>query len=396
MSEPLRATSSTQREIEGVLWALQTYANKIKQKHVLMRVDNQGVFFILRKGGCRSPDLTTACKSIIRTCMELGTRLIIEWIPHELNSHTDELSKMVDHDDYALKTPWFRILERRWGPHSIDLFVNSRNTQLSRFCTKIPHPEAIAVHTFSIAWTSENNFAFPPPQLVPVVCGAPFVISHSYIFPVRPARPTALLPYAPRAPCCPARPAALAAATTALAAATTALAVAATALAAAATALAAAATAPAAAATALAAAATALAAAATALAVAATALAVAATALPAAATALDAAATALAVAATALPAALRATRALLSCALRAPCSPACHACPTILCAPCALLPSARASAAPCTAPTPPPPPPSPPSPCCTPAAAFATSPHLLSSHGPSSSSLALSFFRCAG
>ncbi|CAI7789609.1 unnamed protein product [Closterium sp. NIES-54] len=169
MSEPLRATSSTRREIEGVLWALQTYANKIKQKHVLVLVDNQGVFFILRKGGSRSPDLTTACKSIIRTCMELGTRLIIEWIPRELNSHADELSKMVDHDDYALKTPWFRILERRWGPHSIDLFANSRNTQLPRFCTKIPHPKAIAVDAFSIAWTSENNFAFPPPQLVPTV-----------------------------------------------------------------------------------------------------------------------------------------------------------------------------------------------------------------------------------
>ncbi|CAI7779110.1 unnamed protein product [Closterium sp. NIES-54] len=91
MSEPLRATYSTRREIEGVLWALQTYANKIKQKHVLVRVDNQGVFFILRKGGCRSPDLTTACKSIIHTCMKLGTRLIIKCIPRELNSHADEL-----------------------------------------------------------------------------------------------------------------------------------------------------------------------------------------------------------------------------------------------------------------------------------------------------------------
>ncbi|CAI7849031.1 unnamed protein product, partial [Closterium sp. NIES-53] len=76
MPEPLRMTSSTRREIEGVLWALRTYANKVQQRHVLVRVDNQGVFFILRKGGSRTPDLTTACKDIIRTCMELGTRLI--------------------------------------------------------------------------------------------------------------------------------------------------------------------------------------------------------------------------------------------------------------------------------------------------------------------------------
>ncbi|CAI7895818.1 unnamed protein product [Closterium sp. NIES-54] len=40
MSKPLRAMSSTRREFEDILWALQTYANKIKQKHVLVRVDN--------------------------------------------------------------------------------------------------------------------------------------------------------------------------------------------------------------------------------------------------------------------------------------------------------------------------------------------------------------------
>ncbi|CAI7882260.1 unnamed protein product [Closterium sp. NIES-53] len=169
MPEPLRATSSTRREIKGVLWALQTYSSKITHKHVLVRVDNQGVFFILRKGGSRSPDLTTACQGIIRTCMEHGTRLIIKWIPRELNSHADELSKAVDHDDYSLKTLWFRISERRWGPHSIDLFANSRKSQLPCFCTKIPHPQATAVDAFSLAWTSENSFAFPPPHLVPAI-----------------------------------------------------------------------------------------------------------------------------------------------------------------------------------------------------------------------------------
>ncbi|CAI7873754.1 unnamed protein product [Closterium sp. NIES-53] len=120
-----------------------------------------GVFFILRKGGSRSPDLTTACQGIIRTCMEHGTHLIIEWIPRELNSHADEISKAVDHDDYSLKTPWFRILERCWGPHSIDLFANSRNSQLPRFCTKIPHPQATARTHASLTliiphWPSAN------------------------------------------------------------------------------------------------------------------------------------------------------------------------------------------------------------------------------------------------
>ncbi|CAI7877429.1 unnamed protein product [Closterium sp. NIES-54] len=136
---------------------------------ILARTDNQGVFFILQKGGSRHTNLTATCKSIIQTCMTFRIRLVAEWIPRELNTRADELSKALDRDDYSLKTPWFRLLKRRLGPHSIDLFAKGSNTKLPRFCSKTPHPDAAAVDAFSIPWTSEQGYAFPPPHLIPAV-----------------------------------------------------------------------------------------------------------------------------------------------------------------------------------------------------------------------------------
>ncbi|CAI7840860.1 unnamed protein product [Closterium sp. NIES-54] len=169
MPKHMLEASSTQRETDGVLWALQTFSERIRDQHVLARTDNQGVFFILRKGGSRHTNLTATCKSIIQTCMTFQIRLVVEWIPRELNTRADEISKALDRDDYSLKTPWFRLIERRLGPHSIDLFANGSNTKLPRFYSKTPHPDAAAVDAFSIPWTSEQGYAFPPPHLISAV-----------------------------------------------------------------------------------------------------------------------------------------------------------------------------------------------------------------------------------
>ncbi|CAI5473187.1 unnamed protein product [Closterium sp. Yama58-4] len=167
MPYELLTTSSTRRELEGVLWALRTFSNQIKGRHVLMRADNQGVFFILRKGGSGKPELTLLCKFIIAHCMANEIRLAIEWIPRALNMEADALSKLEDNDDYSLKLPWFSLLERRWGPHTVDLFANANNAQLSRFFSKVPHPHSTAVNAFSQDWGAEHGFAFPPPHLIP-------------------------------------------------------------------------------------------------------------------------------------------------------------------------------------------------------------------------------------
>ncbi|CAI7915543.1 unnamed protein product, partial [Closterium sp. NIES-53] len=167
MPDNLWPTSSTRRELEGVLWVLRTFMDRLRHGHTLVRVDNQGVMFILRKGGSRNNELTLTCKEIITLCTDNAVRLAIEWIPRDQNTCADELSKLQDHDDYTLKQPWFHLLDRRWGPHSVDLFANAQNALLPRFFSKVPHPRAEAINALSKDWHGERGFAFPPPHLVP-------------------------------------------------------------------------------------------------------------------------------------------------------------------------------------------------------------------------------------
>ncbi|CAI7807447.1 unnamed protein product [Closterium sp. NIES-53] len=78
MPDNLWPTSSTRRELEGVLWALHTFMDRLRHGHTLVRVDNQGVMFILRKGGSRNNELTLTCKEIITLCTDNAVRLAIE------------------------------------------------------------------------------------------------------------------------------------------------------------------------------------------------------------------------------------------------------------------------------------------------------------------------------
>ncbi|CAI7889972.1 unnamed protein product [Closterium sp. NIES-53] len=177
MPDNLWPTSSTRRKLEGVLWTLRTFMDRLRHGHTLVRVDNQGVMFILRKGGSRNNEPTLTCKEIITLCTDNAVRLAIEWISRDLNTCADELSKLQDHDDYTLKQPWFRLLDRRWGPHSVDLFANAQNALLPRFFSKVPHPRAEAINAFSKDWHGERGFAFPPPP--PRPCNSPSRASHT-------------------------------------------------------------------------------------------------------------------------------------------------------------------------------------------------------------------------
>ncbi len=65
--------------------------------------------------------------------MERDITLSVEWVPRELNSLADELSKFIISSDWMLSRRVFRQVEERWGSHSVDLFASDVNFQCARF-----------------------------------------------------------------------------------------------------------------------------------------------------------------------------------------------------------------------------------------------------------------------
>ncbi len=51
----------------------------------------------------------------------------VEWVPREENTLADELSKMLIPDDSMLSRSFFRKLEERFGPLTVDLYASGAN-----------------------------------------------------------------------------------------------------------------------------------------------------------------------------------------------------------------------------------------------------------------------------
>ncbi len=99
-----------------------------------------------------------------------GFLLIPVWRPRTENVRADFLSRVatLQLHDYKLHEESFLALDAAWGLHSIDRCANHRSCQplqgraAGRFCSLFFHPAAVWTDAFSVSWTGEVNWAFPP------------------------------------------------------------------------------------------------------------------------------------------------------------------------------------------------------------------------------------------
>ena len=91
--------------------------------------DNQNVVRIIQIGS-RNPKLQEEALEIHAMAIRWQIRIEPEWIPRELNQRADQLSRILDKDDWSIHPMVFQQLELLWGPHTIDRFANHLNSQL--------------------------------------------------------------------------------------------------------------------------------------------------------------------------------------------------------------------------------------------------------------------------
>ena len=177
--------SSTLRELYGIYIFLLAFAAYLARGRHRVIMDNLGCVFIMGgivppfavggkqwgefvTGGSPNPTLQLYATRIFDLGIRYGFELVFEWRPREQNILADYLSHVVEmfHHHYGLKRHLFRTLDDRWGPHSIDRFATASNRQVSRFNSQYFHPESGWTDAFSIPWSGENNWLFPPvPQI---------------------------------------------------------------------------------------------------------------------------------------------------------------------------------------------------------------------------------------
>ena len=133
---------------------------------VLLRLDNtSAVSYMNKLGGTVSARLTAIVKELWLWCMTRDITLIAEHLPGVRNTVADEESRvMKDRTDWMLNPGIIAQIQDRWGPLEVDLFASRLTTQLERFFSWRPDPEAEALDAFNQDWTilHGKGYANPP------------------------------------------------------------------------------------------------------------------------------------------------------------------------------------------------------------------------------------------
>ncbi|XP_028405221.1 uncharacterized protein LOC114527722 [Dendronephthya gigantea] len=182
--------SSTFRELRAARLVLASLASQLAGKEVRHRTDNQGAERIMTVGS-RNQDLHMEAVLIYQICRQHNIRLTVEWGSRDWNDTADGLSRLDDPDDYMLDPSCFWVVDKLWGPHTVDRFASNKTKQLPRFSSRYLNPGCESTDAFTVSWTNENNWIFPPPYLIPRV------LRHMHI---GKEVGTLLMPYCPSAP----------------------------------------------------------------------------------------------------------------------------------------------------------------------------------------------------
>ena len=112
---------STAQELMAVFNTIQSFnrGDELRGKRILIKTDNQAVFYIINRAGSRDSHVHDLCKQLFWYCIHFNIRIQAVWIPRELNSFADYYSKLTDSSDWRLDTKVFRHLSSLWGGFDI-------------------------------------------------------------------------------------------------------------------------------------------------------------------------------------------------------------------------------------------------------------------------------------
>lgn len=159
--------SSNYRELLAILLALETFKSHIQNLTVEVLSDNSTAGAYVRNKGGPSPELTEIAKAIWGLAIDFNITLICTHIPGIKNIRADKLSRSPDTHNWMLHPAIFNLINKRFGPLTIDRFATSLNAQLPRFNSRYWEPETEAINALAQDWSQENNYVNPPWALIP-------------------------------------------------------------------------------------------------------------------------------------------------------------------------------------------------------------------------------------
>ncbi len=162
-TEQEREKSSAYRELSALLHGLQSFVEDLSGRSVQWGTDSQNVVKITDIGSMKA-DLQRLAINIYAFCIQNNIRLHVTWFPRN-NSDivvADQLSRIVDYDDWKISKQCFEYFSHLHGPFTFDRFADCSNTHCPLFNSRFYSPGCMAVDAFCQDWSGYNNWVVPP------------------------------------------------------------------------------------------------------------------------------------------------------------------------------------------------------------------------------------------
>ncbi|XP_066600758.1 uncharacterized protein [Prorops nasuta] len=155
-------------ELLTVKIALFELASKLRNVQILLRVDNTTALSYLNKmGAVRVDNLGTLARKIWQWAEQRDIILFTSYIASAENTIADKLSRISQDDiEWELNGKWCQIIIETFGIPSIDLFASAKNRKCEKFVSWIPQKNAYCIDAFTLNWSNEFFYAFPPFALI--------------------------------------------------------------------------------------------------------------------------------------------------------------------------------------------------------------------------------------
>jgi hypothetical protein len=159
------------KEAWAALYTLQAADTLLDHSFVDLFVDNQNVFYALRRSYARSPNMAPLLKAVLDWCMLHDVALNVSWIPSAQNDTADRLSRSARSSEHTLSPALFEAVQARVGRvFTLDLCASLLNRRTTRFVAwglsdaAAAGPALVATSCFAAAlsFTGEFVWVHPP------------------------------------------------------------------------------------------------------------------------------------------------------------------------------------------------------------------------------------------
>ena len=160
-------------ELLAVFRGVQGFLRHLRNKRVTVHLDNvTAAAYLAKEGGTRSETLNALTTQILIFCRDHGIALSPAYLPGIANLGADALSRGTETREWFINP---RVSERifsRLGLPQIDLFASRRSAQVKTyFSLDWRDNHSAGTNALNQSWTFKHMYAFPPPQVIPLILG---------------------------------------------------------------------------------------------------------------------------------------------------------------------------------------------------------------------------------